>query len=373
MTRQTTVALIGNAVEAFRPFRVHLLKTLAARGHRVVALYPQADTVGTEPLGLPGVEEMAFSLDPFTTNILKDYRALRSLRACLSAIRPTHVISFTIKPVVYGGLAAAAEGVPNIYSIITGLGYLFTGGGLKRSLLRRYAEVLYAQALAKNSRVFFQNHDDLQLFVERRLVLGERASLVSGSGVDTSEFAPDEDESDTPTFTFIGRLLWDKGIGDFLEAARLLKSRLPSARMILAGPLSMNPASVSANELKAWEATGLIEYQGQIDDVRPLISDSWAIVLPSYREGSSRLIQEALAMGKPVITSDAPGCRESIAHGEQGLIVPIKDPAALMEAMLYLVKSPSMRRRMGKLSRERAVQCFDQELVTNQLIQPMGL
>jgi glycosyltransferase involved in cell wall biosynthesis len=351
---------------------MHLLSTLAARGHRVVALYPETDLENGSLL-IPGVEVLNFSLDPFAPNLLKDLRSLRSLRSRFASVRPTHVVSFTIKPVVYGGLAAASEGVPKIFSIITGLGYLFAGSTMKRSILRRYAEALYVRALAHNTRVFFQNLDDLDLFVERGLVSREQAALVRGSGVDISAFTPAESQSAVPTFAFIGRLLWDKGIGEFIEAARILKAISPAIRMIVAGPSSLNPASVPEGVVRGWEAEGLIEYRGHLQDVRPLIAESWAIVLPSYREGCSRLIQEALAMGRPVITSDAPGCRESITHGEHGLIVPTRDGAALMEAMLYLVRSPLLRKRMGELSRKRAVECFDQERITYDLVNLMGL
>lgn len=350
---------------------MHLLHALVQRGHHVTALYPK-EHLSSPGLGIPGVHEANFYLDTFSTNPLNDYRSLTSLRSVIRTLAPTHVLSFTIKPVVYGSLAAALERVPFIYSLITGLGYLFTGHSPRRALLRRYAEFLYTRALARNKKIFFQNADDLELFNRRHIVSLEQGTIIPGSGVDTAIFTPSPSTSHIPTFSFIGRLLWDKGLGDFAAASALLQ-REESVRMVVAGAASNNPASVPNNILKGWISKELIDYRGHMTDVLPLLHESWAVVLPSHREGCSRAIQEALAAGKPVITTDAPGCRDSIEHGTHGLVVPAHDPKALAEAIAYLSRSPSLRHKMGRSARQHALARYDQDLITSSLIQSMGL
>ncbi|MDX5300418.1 MAG: glycosyltransferase family 4 protein, partial [Gammaproteobacteria bacterium] len=287
-------------------------------------------------------------------------------------LRPTVTLPYTIKPVFYGTIAAWLAGVPHRYALVTGLGYAFTDrrGGLLTVIIR----TLYRFALGKAHRVFFQNPDDENLFRETGLLpVSVPSVVVNGSGVDAAAFAVATLPQGHPTFLMIGRLLGDKGVREYAEAARRIKARHPEVRFRLVGWIDTNPDAITQSELDAWVARGTLDFLGKLDDVRPAIADSTVYVLPSYREGIPRTVLEAMAMGRPIITTDAPGCRETVIDGDNGFLVPVKSIDALVEAMLNFIEDPGLAPRMGRRSREIAEEKYDVHKVNAVLLREMGV
>jgi glycosyltransferase involved in cell wall biosynthesis len=307
-------------------------------------------------------------------NPARDLHSLLALRNLMRRIGADYVMGYTVKPVIYGSLAAWLAGVNNRFALITGLGYAFTGetAGL-RNLLRILIQKLYRFSLSRNRLVFFQNPDDEALFRQLSLLKTDIPScVVNGSGVDLSEYTvfalPEK-----PSFLLIARLLGDKGVREYVQAAALVKQIYPEVTFRLVGWIDDNPDSIGQAELHAWIAAGTIEFLGKLSDVRPAIRDSSVYVLPSYREGTPRTVLEAMAMGRAVITTDAPGCRETVVDGENGFLVPVKNVSALANAMMKMLDDPGMVVRMGERSREIAAIKYDVHSVNTAMFEAMGI
>jgi glycosyltransferase involved in cell wall biosynthesis len=308
------------------------------------------------------------------TNPLADLSTLFALRRLMRALKPGHVLAYTIKPVIYGLLAARLASVPNRFALITGLGYAFTGEatGL-RGALRAVVRRLYALSLRGAHKVFFQNPDDRELFLSLGIVgKATPTAIVNGSGIDVSAYAvaPLPQGAD---FLLIARLLGDKGVREYVEAARKVRAQHPEASFSLVGWIDGNPDAIAQGELDAWVNEGAIRYLGRMDDVRPALAACSVYVLPSYREGTPRTVLEAMAMGRPVITTDAPGCRETVKDGDNGFLVPVKSVDALAEAMLRFIREPALREAMGRRSREVAEDKYDVHKVNAVMLRAMGL
>jgi glycosyltransferase involved in cell wall biosynthesis len=298
------------------------------------------------------------------------------LAGVLRRLRPDLLFAYTSKPVIYGAMAARLAGVPAVFALISGLGYAFVEGrGLARRLMRQWVSTLYRTSLRHADGVFFQNSDDLEDF-RRMAIIGDRhkAIRVNGSGVDTSHYRVSPPMLEPPTFLLIARLLKDKGIFEFVEAARRLRVRHPQARFRLLGPLDTNPAAISTRDLESWCAEGAVEYLGEVEDVRPYLAETTAYVLPSaYREGVPRTLLEAMSTGRAIITTDTPGCRETVVPGENGFLVPTGDAGALADAMERFVVQPDLALRFGRRSRALAEERFDVRKVNAVMLEAMGL
>jgi glycosyltransferase involved in cell wall biosynthesis len=305
---------------------------------------------------------------------LEDLRTLRCIMAALEDIRPDLLLSYTIKPVIYGSLAAAKVGVPHRHAMITGLGSTLMGEGFKMKCTAVVAKWLYRHGLAKNEGVFFQNPDD-QAFFERNHLLnpGCRVTLINGSGVELDQFAYAPQPPGPMTFLLIARLTREKGIVEYVEAAGLLKAIYPEARCQLLGPFDSNPAAISRSQVTAWEREGIIQYLGTVDDVRPHLAGAHVMVLPSYGEGTPRSVLEAMAMGKAVVTTQVSGCRETVIDGQTGFLVPPKDPVALAEAMGRFLADPALAQKMGTAARTYAEGKYDVNKVNKIILKALGL
>jgi glycosyltransferase involved in cell wall biosynthesis len=316
-----------------------------------------------------GAEPISVEFGRTSLNPLEAWRAGRRLRETLRAIRPDVLIAYTIKPIVIGVPAARAAGVPRVVTLVTGLGYAFTGG---RELLRRIsrvsATILYRRAFAQADVVVFQNEDDRADFLRMR-VLPQRTptGLVNGSGVDIDHFEAHPAPAGA-SFLMMSRLVGDKGLREFAEASRRLKLLHPEVRISLLGQIDTEPHAISPAELEEFKRWG-IEYHGQHWDVRPFIASHSVYVLPSYREGTPRSVLEALAVGRAIITTDAPGCRQTVKAGENGLLVPPRDADALLKAMLHLAENPHLIAPMGRASRRMAEEKFDVRKVNGRLLE----
>ena len=355
-------------------FRGVLLSDFVNAGHEVVVCVPGADPGIVDQLRAMGVEYCPIELERTGMNPYKDLKFLFQLKSHFTRIRPNFVLSYTIKPVIYGSLAASLCGIKQIYSIITGLGYAFVGNTWKQNVLNITVRFLYRLSLRANSAVFFQNADDLAFFSDLGLVsLKNQAVLINGSGVDLDYYEQMPFVSSAPIFLLIARLLNDKGILEYVEAAKILKKKYPQAVFRLVGPFYDNPAAINKSTVETWQQTGVIEYMGETKDVRPYISNANVYVLPSYREGTPRTVLEAMAMGRPIVTTNAPGCRETVIEGENGFKVPVKDVYALALAMERFIVQPELIEKMGSRSREIAAQKYDVKKVNAVIMKTMGL
>jgi len=305
-------------------------------------------------------------------NMHKDIRYFFEMRRLLKAVKPDMVVGYTIKPNIWGGLAARSMGVSSV-SMVTGLGYTFIGGsGLKRRLVSHLSRALYRLTTNGNRVVIFQNPDDRDDFIRAKCLTDpSRAKLINGSGVDIVKFAvspmPEE-----PIFLLIGRLLVAKGVREYAEAGLTLLSGRVDCRVQIAGFLDDGPDSISQNELDHWKAGG-IEFLGSLDDVRPALTQASIYVLPSYREGTPRTVLEAMATGRPVITTDAPGCRETVVDGKTGLLVAVQDVAALLKAMEKLADDGVLRSKMGAAARKYCEEKYDVLKINRKLMDHLGL
>lgn len=370
--------ILASFASSLTGFRKPLIQALVSQGLEVHAAAPEllANKEVVTELSTMSVTCHDAPLSRTGMNPMSDLKAMFSLRRLMKAIKPDYFLGYTIKPVIYGNLAAWLASVPHRFALITGLGYTFIGGqGLKRKLVSKLAHSLYKIALSKTHKVFFQNPDDEALFKQLGLLpVNVPSIVVNGSGVNVSQFsiAPFTEQL-APRFLLIARLLGDKGIREYVYAAEQVKLRYPDAQFDLVGGLDVNPTSISQAELDTWIAAGTINFLGRLSDVRPTIRDCSVYVLPSYREGTPRSVLEAMSMGRAIITTDAPGCRETVKDSENGFLVPIKDAEALAKAMLKFIEQPELVASMGKRSREVAEQKYDVHKVNNHMLSEMGI
>jgi len=279
--------------------------------------------------------------------------------------RPDLVHHVALKPVIYGSVAATLTGMPHTVNALTGLGALFIGSSGKTRALGGLARLALRPLLNRaGGRVVLQNEDDRRLLESRGLLRHDRVSLIRGSGVDTRRFAPAPEPEGPPVAVLVARMLRDKGVGEFVAAARILKQRGVPVRMLLAGPTDPdNPAALDEAGLLQWTAEGIVEWLGPVADMPSLWARSHLAVLPSYREGLPKALLEAAACGRPMVATDVPGCREIVHHEETGLLVPAKDAAALAEAIARLAGDAELRRRLGARARAVAEAEFSEEIV----------
>ena len=372
--RPRRVMLLGSYAPSLVNFRGPLIAALRERGHEVLAAAPDMGEATSSALRSLGAEPLSLRLSNASLNPLSMLRSLTELRRLLRRRRPDVLISYTIKPVILGAFAARAAGIATIVSLITGLGFAFTGegGDLKRRLARWAAARLYRAALRRSDLTLFQNRDDEALFRELGLLApGARTEIVDGSGVDTSHFAPSRPPAGV-SFLMIARLLRDKGIREFAEAAKRLRREHPEVPVALVGYLDPSPDSLTRAELDELVELG-ITFHGKLDDVRPALADCSVYVLPSYREGTPRSVLEAMATGRAVITTDAPGCRETVIDGVNGLLVPPRDPDGLYAAMLRFLVEPGLAAAMGEQSRRIAETRYDARKVSADMLRHIGL
>lgn len=349
-----------NSCWNFVNFRTGLIQALIAEGYEVIAAAPRDSHC--ERVEALGCRFVAIPLSGKGMSPVGDFRLFLSYLKIIRREKPDVFIGFTIKPNIYGSLAAHLCRVPVINNV-AGLGTAF----IRKSWLTLLAKTLYRAAFRRSRVVFFQNRDDLDEFVKGGIAAASTARLLPGSGIDLARFRPTARRSSGRVFNFlfVGRVLADKGVREYVAAARSLRRRLPHARFQLLGPLGVeNRTAVSAAEVEKWSAEGIVDYLGQADDVRSFIAAADCIVLPSYREGLPRSLLEGAAMAKPLIATDVPGCRAVIEHGANGFLCTVRDAAALAEAMLRMALLPTdTRAAFGASARAKVEAGFSQDIV----------
>lgn len=368
------VILVARNSWSLYNFRSGLMRALVEQGVAVIAAGAKGDGY-EKKIQMLGAQFEHVRIDQGGTNPISDLRLLFSLYRWYKAEAPDVVHHFTIKPVIYGSIAAYLAGVPNIVNTITGLGYVYAKQG---GMLRKVVDVLYRVALRCATHVFFQNEDDRRLFVSSRIVSPEKTSVVPGSGVDLERFRDEKSlirpASANVVVLIVARLLRAKGIVEFVESAKIIHSNMQNVTFRILGAIDTNnPAAVSKEELDAWVRGGLVEWLGHADDVRPALRDADIVVLPSYYpEGTPRSLLEAAAMGKVLVTTDTVGCRNVVDHGVNGLLVPARDAHRLAEAILELSHSAELRQRMGAAGRKKMEREFDERVVIDRTLSVYG-
>ncbi|UNK38230.1 glycosyltransferase family 4 protein [Shinella sp. H4-D48] len=371
----TVITIVGNQAFSMINFRGTLIEALVAKGMTVYALVPELDEDSESAIRKLGAVPVAISLSRTGTNPLADLKSLISIVRCMIRLKPDLILAYAAKPVIYGIVAAWIAGVPKRFSMIEGLGYVFISNprdGVFKTAVRWLVKHLYRFSFKRSNRVFFLNDDDISDFVHMRLLSQSKPVKIGGIGVDLSQWRPAPPQLTPITFTMVARLLRDKGVIEFVEAARIIKSENPGVRFVLVGGRDKNPESVTETQLSDWVNAGLVEWTGHVP-VGPHLEHTSVFVLPSYREGVPRSTQEAMAMGRAVITTDVPGCRETVIDGQNGFLIEPRDTNALAAAMHKFIQKPELIATMGRRSRELAEERFDATKVNETIIRVLEL
>lgn len=363
------IIIVANTTWNIYNFRLNIIRKLISEGHEVIVLAPVDKFIFyTETLPevqhIPVLHLLRDSVNPF-----QDLRLLFEFIHLYRQYKPDVVLHYTVKPNIFGGFAARLLGIPSI-AVVTGLGYSLIHEGW----INRVTRLLYKFSLPYHRKVIFENSDDKKLFEDEGLVSSSRSMAIKGCGVDTTAFSPNGDgrKEGMITFTFIGRLLYDKGVKEFIEAAQFIKSN-DHIRFWLVGEIDKeNPSSIRNEDLMKWIRDPKIHYHGATDNIRAFIEKSDCIILPSYREGMPRVIMEAMAMERPVITTDTAGCRETVDENVNGYLVPIKNSEALAKAMNTFIDLDKQDKiKMGKAGRIKVLKEFDDKIIADQLYQAL--
>lgn len=370
------VLVIASFAPSLVNFRGALLGAMVAARHNVIACAPDDDPDTEAALSAIGVGYRRIPMQRAGMNPLADLRTATALVRLMIEERPDLVLAYTQKPIIYGGLATRLAGRrARFAAMMTGLGYIGIADGARlRRAVRRLVAAAFRFAVGRAHPIIVFNRDDAGDLRRHGMVSpGQAIIQVPGSGVDIERFAPSPLPPGPPVFLMIARLLRDKGVAQYAAAARIVRDAHPHARFVLVGPFDPNPSGISRADLAAWVAHGAIEYHGATADVRPHLAAASVFVLPSFREGLPRAVLEAMATGRPIVTTDAPGCRETVIPGDNGFLVPVGSVAPLAEAMTAFINDPTLAQRMGGRSRELATERFSVDRVNARLLDLLDL
>jgi len=366
------IFLVANIQYTLTQFRGELIQQLRSMGHQVFLVCPNAD--GNLYVD-PDPHTLEIPLSRGGVNPFKDFQTFKVLAALYRKEKPDIVINYTIKPIIYSSLAAGIfSPKTKIFSNITGLGYVFTHQSFKARLIRLVVMNLYRISLMLNTRIFFQNPDDESLFRSLKIIWGQKVKRINGSGINLARLSYQEQKKEKQSFVFVGRLLKDKGLTELVSAVKSLSNKYPQMKCyIIGGNDPENPNSFTQIEIDEFAKCPSLIFLGHQKDAVEILKGCEVNVLPSYREGTPRSNLEAMALGLPIITTDAPGCRETVKDGFNGFLVPVKNYQSLAEKMEYFLQNPEMIQIMGKRSREYVEQKFNVIEVNNEVIKTLGL
>lgn len=345
-------------------FRGDLIKRIISCGYEVIVTGP--NRVGVEKIEALGARFVEIPMNKNEVNPKEDLKYQKALYELFKKEKPDVVLGYTSKPVIYGSIAAKKAGVPHKVAMITGLGYAFTAQTKKAKAIRAVMSVLYKKALNCADTVIFQNPDDREQFVSSGLVKSEKCRVVNGSGVNTNRFSV-ADYPDKITFFMLSRVMYSKGIREYLRACELVKEKHPEVRFMLLGACENIQDSLSKEDLAPYVEKGIIEHFGETDRVEDYYKQCSVYVLPSYREGTPRTVLEAMSMGRAIITTDAPGCRETVIDGKTGFLVPVKNAEAVAEKMTEFIENPELIKTLGAASAEYAREKFSVDKVNDDM------
>ena len=358
--------IVVSSAKFFVSHRLSLAKAAKAEGYDIHVATPDYN----EHISNAGFVHHTIILDRGNLNPFKDVVTFFSLLQLYRQLKPDIVHHVTVKPILYGGIAARLAQIPAMINTFTGLGFIFIAQSCFISLLRKMMQKCYQRAFShQNMRVIFQNKEDKEYFIQANILKENKTVLIPGSGVCMKTFYPVNEPAGQLRVILASRLLWDKGVGEFVEAARLLKKRKASAQFILVGATdAANPSAISDVQLEQWEREGVIEWWGERTDMPQIIREAHIICLPSYREGLSRVLIEAAASGRAIVATDVPGCRDIVHDGENGFLVPIKDKEKLALAIETLIQNPSLRKEMGLKGRAMVEEKYELKRIIQQTL-----
>lgn len=363
MKKKLTIAFVANTSWYIYNLRIGIIRKLKESGYGIVVIAPKDSY--THYIVSEGYQHFDVPINNKGRSILADLQYLRKLSKAYKKCKPDFIFHYTIKPNIYGSIAANLAKRKSI-AVVSGAGHTF----IKRNALHYISTQLYRFALQFSEEVWFVNRDDLKEFTENRIVNSAKVNLLPGEGVNIQHFAPEipmnKKETRTMKFLLSARLIWDKGIGIFVDAAKIIKRKYPHVEFELLGFLDVdNPSAISSEQVLSWHKKGYVTYLGKTEDVRPYIKEADCFVLPSYyREGTPRSLLEAAAMAKPIVTTDNVGCREVVKHGYNGLLCRVKDPIDLAEKMEVIINMSTVeRQKMGLNGRKMVLEKFDENLV----------
>jgi glycosyltransferase involved in cell wall biosynthesis len=367
------VCIIGALPSSLINFRGPLIKSFINNGHDVIALAANATAAEINQIEKLGVKYIDYPVKRNQLSILADIKTLLSFKRIFNTERPDVILAYTIKPVIWGGIAAKFTPDAKFYGLITGLGFAFQSNTIKRYLLSTLVTFLYSFSLSKSSRVIFQNPDNLQVFIDKKIIKKNKAVRVNGSGVDLEYYKYSPPSSKEFTFLTIARLLGEKGLREYSAAASIIKQQYPNIIFKILGPVDPSPDGIPLNEVQQWHNANYIEYLGNTDDVRPYLKDCHIFVLASYHEGMPRTVLEAMATGRPILTTNVAGCKETVIEGENGFLVEKENIEQLGSKMLWFIENKEQWQKMADKSRMMAVDNFDVNKVNAQLLKIMQL
>lgn len=367
------VAVVTAATNTIPRFRIDMIDEFIHRGAEVIVFGDEPESSWKAFFASRSVSYFSYHVSRNGINPISDLGTLNELRSLFKKTKPDKVFTYQAKPNIYGTIAAHQAGINDVYVMMGGLGSVFRAMDLKSRAIGAVVGLEYRAALRYASKVFFQNKEDVELFSSRGIVASDKVAMTRGSGVNLSQF-PACELPDIDSFLFVGRLVRGKGVFDFLDAARIVKSRYREAQFHLVGPYDTNPTALKPEDLQPYIEDGTVEYHGEQKNVQPFLKASSCFVLPSYYgEGTPKSALEAMATGRPLIVADAVGCREVVRNGENGFLVPPMNPAAIADAMEKLILDGRLKTRMAKNSRVIAEELFDVKKVNQTICMAMEL
>ncbi len=366
------IAVLSGHTPSIFWFRMDMMRAFIELGHEVVAIGDEPEEKWKEKFETAGIKYISAEICRTGTNPARDIQTFFSLLRILKEEKPDKIFTYQAKTVIYGAMAARAVGISEIYPLIAGVGSVFLSAGKKNKIIAFILKTEYRFALKKCKTVFFQNADDVSLYEAMKIVKKDNVVILNGSGVNLNNFQV-KPLPERTAFLCISRLIKDKGVIEYLEAAKKIKLRFPDVEFMLVGPFDTNPSAISKTELQAYIDSGVINYYGEQEDVRPYIEKCTVFVLPSYREGTPKTVLEAMAVGRAIITTDAPGCRETVKDGVNGYLVPVRDVNAIVDKMTYLIQNRNIVCEMANKGRRMVEDKFDVVKVNEKIIASMKI
>lgn len=366
------IAVLSSHTPSLYWFRMDMMRAFREKGHTVYALGNEDENKWALGFCKHGINYKQINVQRNGTNPFSDLKALRSIKKALKKIKPDKIFTYQAKTVIYGGIAAIQLGITEVYPLIAGLGSIFLNDSFKTKIIRKILMTEYKVAMKKATAVFFQNSDDEAEFKKHKAINNQNVVKLNGSGVSLEKFTV-QPLPEKFGFLCISRLIRDKGVYEYLEACEIIRKKNPDIRCLLVGPYDSNPSSLKPEELQEFIDNGVIEYFGEQSDVVPYLAQCSVYVLPSYREGTPKTVLEAMACGRATITTDVPGCKETVDNLINGLLVPAKNVEKLADAMQYMIDNPKELNRMAQEGRKKAEELFDVNKVNATICETMGL
>jgi glycosyltransferase involved in cell wall biosynthesis len=353
-------------------FREDMMAAMIKNGHEVIATAPEPQEQWEYKFKERGIKYVSINgVERTSKNPIKDIIGFFSILKTIIREKPDKIFAYQAKTIIYGCIAAKLAGVKEIYALMGGLGSVFRNEN-KKSFIRDILKIQYKVASNCCNKVFFQNKDDSREMLDSGLIEENKVVMINGSGVNLTKFT-EKPIPQNPVFLFIGRIIRDKGIIEYIQAARIVKEKYPEAKMQIVGYFDTNPTAIKKEEIQPYTNSEIIEYLGSTDDVRPFLEKCSVFVLPSYHEGTPKSVLEAMATGRPIITTDAPGCRETVVDGVNGFLVPVKNIDLLAEKMIWMIEHPEEVRKMGQESLRICKEKFDVNKVNEVILKTMNL